>query len=127
MKPSHLISCILLSASILLTGCIFLMHPINSTFARHSNPIAGWKSCAVQNPDQFPPAIHDDYLAYRRKLESNIENIIISVAFYEDSTGQRAVSIELDYNGTTWTHVLIYDRNNKRIKTIKYVSGYYMC
>jgi hypothetical protein len=28
-------------------------------------------------------------------------------------------------NGTAWNHVLIYDKDNKRVKVIKYVGYHY--
>jgi hypothetical protein len=44
---------------------------------------------------------------------------------FEDDTGQHAVDIRIGINGSNWHHVLIYDKDNKRIKTIKYISGHY--
>ena len=33
--------------------------------------------------------------------------------------------IMIGVNNKVWRHVLIYDKNNMRIKTVKYVSGDY--
>jgi ligand-binding SRPBCC domain-containing protein len=49
----------------------------------------------------------------------------ISIDEYENSAGQHAVKIETPVNGVYWEHVLIYDQNNKRIKTLKYFGGRY--
>jgi len=42
-----------------------------------------------------------------------------------DGAGQHAVQIEVALNGKWWRHILVYDKNNKRIKTIKYSPGHY--
>lgn len=67
----------------------------------------------------------NDVHKYDKKLKPyNIE-------FFEDGTGQHAVTFE-SYSdagiigGTSWEYVLIYDKNNKRVKTIRYVTGYYV-
>src|SRR6266567_3226907 len=113
---------ILLAVSILLSGCTFLLHPINSTFARHSNPIAGWRFCWSQDPNKRDKAIRDDYQDYINKLPPKKRNYVGSVFFFEDGAGQQAVQIEIDLDGTRWEHVLIYDKNNKRVKEVKYVA-----
>jgi hypothetical protein len=46
--------------------------------------------------------------------------------FCEDGTGQHAVEISIPLNGKFWKHVLIYDKTNRRVKTVKYSSGRYM-
>ena len=45
----------------------------------------------------------------------------------EDGTGQHAVTIAVDLGGTEWSHVLTYDKNDKRVRVIKYISGHYRC
>jgi hypothetical protein len=126
MKPTRFTICILLAVSILSSGCTSLLHPINSTFARHSNPIAGWKSCWSQDPEKLAKAIRDDYQDYIQKLPQKVRNRIGPIQLFEDGTGKYAVTIAVDSKGTEWTHVLIYDRANKRVEVIKYVSGHYM-
>jgi len=75
----------------------------------------------------FAKAVVDDYQDYIHKLPPAEARVVdyYSISEYEDSTGQHAVKIETPINGVYREHVLIYDRNNKRIKVIKYVSGYY--
>ena len=51
---------------------------------------------------------------------------IVATDYLEDGTGQHAITIETGDNGTDWTYVLIYNRNDKRIEATKYVSGHYM-
>jgi len=70
-------------------------------------------------------AITGDYKAYVQTLSPEERKYLSTILFYEDGTGQHAVRITIGLNGTVWRHVLIYDRNDKRIKTIKYASGDY--
>ena len=93
-------------------------------FASHTNPIAGWKILFSRNYDNLNPAIKDDYNAYIKALPSDERNGVGPIQFFEDGTGQHAVSITMYVNGTDWCHVLIYDKDNKRIKIYKYISGH---
>lgn len=105
---------IFLSASICWTGC--------EMFASHTSPIADWKLDADHLPNQ---AIVKDYEDYFKKLPSGERNYAVLGQYFKDGTGQHAIVIEIALNGTDWAHVLIYDNNNKRVKTIKYVAGHY--
>jgi len=67
----------------------------------------------------------DDYQDYIQKLSFEERRSIGVIHFLEDGTGQHAVRFEIALNGTDWAHILIYDRENKRIKVIKYASGRY--
>ena len=42
--------------------------------------------------------------------------------YFENGTGEHAVNIQIfeGNKNASWQHVLIYDKDNKRIKTIKY-------
>jgi hypothetical protein len=70
-------------------------------------------------------AIMDDYQDYIQKLPKPDGSFVGSVDFFEDGTGQHAVQIYQGINGTWWIHDLIYDKDNKRIKSIKYKNGGY--
>jgi len=135
MKLTRFTFCILSVVLVLVSGCTFLLHPINSTFARHSNPIADWTFRALDDYSmprdrhhyQLDKAIIDDYqhfIADKKKFPYPPDKI---TGFFEDGKGQRAVQITIGLKGTHWVYALIYDRNDERIKVIKYVSGYYMC
>jgi hypothetical protein len=88
-----------------------------------SNPLAGWKVDLDHDPDQ---AIEKDYHDYIQKLPSEERKFAGGgIQFLEDGTGQHAILIPIGLNGTWWNHVLIYDKDDKRIKTIKYSSGGY--
>jgi hypothetical protein len=70
-------------------------------------------------------AITDDYKAYIKTLSPDEQKYAGPILFHENGSGQHAVQIRIGLNGTVWEHVLIYDKDNKRIKTIKYSSGGY--
>jgi hypothetical protein len=84
------------------------------------NPLASFHP-ASQNPNQI---IEKDYQDYIQTLSPE-ERQSPSVHFFEDGTGQHAVDIIIGMNGRWWRHILIYDKADKRIKTIKYKTGYY--
>jgi hypothetical protein len=92
--------------------------------ATHPDPLAGWHR-ASKNPDQ--PIVNDyqDYIQHLSPKEKN--NLGPSPAsYFEDGTGQHAIRIKIGINGKEWEHILIYDKDNKRIRVIKYVAGHYM-
>jgi len=71
------------------------------------------------------PAITRDYQDYIEKLPPEERRLVGSVEFFEDGTGRQAVKITIDWHGTWWRHVLIYDKDNNRIRVIKHKSGSY--
>jgi hypothetical protein len=90
------------------------------------DPLAGFHVAALFTPDSNK-AITDDYKDYIQTLSPEEKKYLgpSPVSFFEDGTGQHAVEIIIGINGRWWRHVLIYDKDNKRIKTIKYATGYY--
>jgi len=91
------------------------------------NPLAGFSACFSQDLNKLDKAISDDYNAYIQNLPARERNSAGPVWLFEDRTGQHAVRIEIALNGTDWAHVLFYDKENKRVKTIKFISGHYRC
>ena len=91
-------------------------------FYSHSNPVAGWRNA----PQQPSPAIDRDYHNFISKLSLTWRDSLGQQGYLEDDHGKHAVTLVVCTDGTYWTYVLIYDRNDKRIKIIKYVSGHYM-
>jgi hypothetical protein len=100
------------------------------------DPLAGWSKYIITDSGQPSPdpshlpdkAITDDYQAYIGTLPSDQAYIARSLSlqcFCEDGTGQHAIQITIQAYGEVWTHVLIYDKSDKRVKTIKYLSGRY--
>ena len=88
------------------------------------DPLAGFHVSSLGNLDSNK-AIKDDYKAYILTLSPEERKNAGLIFFYEDGTGQHAIEIQMGLNGTVWRHDLIYDKDNKRIKTIKYASGNY--
>jgi hypothetical protein len=85
------------------------------------NPLAGWK-VFFHEPDQ---TITNDYQDYIKKLPPEERKYAGMIQYFEDGTGQHAVKIRIPLNGTWWNHVLIYNKDNKRIETKVYSSGNY--
>jgi len=85
------------------------------------NPLAGWKPY-FHEPDQ---TITSDYRGYIQKLPTDERKYAGMIQYYEDGMGHIAVEIEVPLNGTWWYHVLIYDKDSRRIKTVRYSPGGY--
>lgn len=117
IKRFWLIVPILFTTLALVAGCAGLVH--------HSDPLAGWKPLFGREYEKLDEAIMDDYQDYIRKLPPDEKSKVGPIFLFEDGTGQHAVRITLGLNGTVWENVLIYDKDNRRIKTIKYASGNY--
>lgn len=105
----------LLTSLVWSTGCAGFVH--------HPDPLAGFH-VAHTTLDQ---SIVNDYQNYIQNLSpKEKQNLGPSpVSYFEDGTGQNAVVIIIGINGRWWRHILIYDKDNKRIRTIKYATGYY--
>jgi hypothetical protein len=87
------------------------------------DPLAGFHA-AFKILDQ---SIVNDYQNYIKNLSPEEKQNLgpYPASFFENGTGQHAVKITIGLNGTVWRHILIYDKDDKRIKTIKYASGGY--
>ena len=75
-----------------------------------------------QEPNQ---TITVDYTFYIQTLPPEERKYAGGIQYFEDGAGEIAIKIEIPLNGTWWQHILIYDQNSKRIKTVKYASGNY--
>jgi hypothetical protein len=91
---------------------------------RTPDPLAGWRFSSLNNLHSNK-AITDDYQDYIQKLPSKKRQFVGAVDFFEDGMGQHAVDIKMGVDGTWWEHVLIYDKENKRIKVVRYADGKY--
>ena len=116
MKIIQLTLCFLLAMFLCGFGC--------STSKPIPNPLAGFHRADEANMDKNK-VITDDYKDYIQKLSPEERKYLGTIFYFEDGTGQHAVKIEIGLNGTWREHVLIYDKDNKRIKTIKYSDGGY--
>jgi hypothetical protein len=115
MNVVRFTSCFLLAAFVWVAGCA----------TQSPDPVAGWKFCYSDNPIRSNKAVIDDYQDYIRNLPHHDRQFVGSINSLEDGTGQHAITIQEGINGTYWIHVLIYDKDNKRIKVIKYKDGGY--
>ena len=112
---------VLLAALVWAAGCVAPKH--------HPDPLYGWKRSWSQNPSKFDKAIVDDYQEYIQKLpqKERILAIESNISFFENSTGQHAVRISIPVEGLIgdiwWNHILVYDTNDRRIRTIKHKGG----
>ena len=89
------------------------------------DPLAGWKILSSRDSEKLSQSIKDDYPDYIKKLPARKRELVDIIWFFEDRTGQHAVKFDIPLNGVWFSHVLIYDKENKRIKVIKYRSGTY--
>jgi len=111
------LTCLLLVAAIFwITGCSAPKPP--------SDPLAGWREL-VKESDKPNQAITDDFHRYIQSLQAKERESATYVHYYEDGEGQHALRFEVPINGADWAHVLIYNKENKRIKAIKYFKGHY--
>jgi hypothetical protein len=97
----------------LIVGCAYKAPP---------DPLAGWQKVYSHDPD---PVIEKDYQDYIQKIPTKEKDFVIGVAYFEDGTGQHAINFAVGVNGRYTRHILIYDKENKRIKVIKYKTGWY--
>ena len=89
------------------------------------DPLVGFQRDFEFDPysnNKSDKAIYADVQDYMKQ-----EKIAGPVMAYKDGTGQHAINIHVGINGTSWEYVLFYDKNDKRIKVIKYADGHYAC
>ena len=108
-----------LTALVSTVGCV-------GWYGQRPDPLAGWTFCHSDNPVCSNKEIKEDYQKYISMLSQREQKYIGWIYFYEDSTDQHAVRITILLDGTYWNHILIYDKNNTRIRVIKYADGHYM-
>ena len=116
MSITRFTFCILLATSVFLSGC--------ELFSNHTNPILGWQVAFKSEPS---PAVEKDAQDYISKLPAEERKYAGTGFWLTDGKGQHALTIPVALNGTEWTHVLIYDQNDKRIRVVKYISAHYRC
>jgi len=88
------------------------------------DPLTGFHEAYLFNPEANKEVL-DDSQAYIQKLSPE-ERDGAGREYFIDDSGQHAVKITYTLNDRNWVHVLIYDKNNHRIKAVKYVSGHSM-
>lgn len=108
---------------LMLTAMLFLGFGCN-TSKPMPDPLAGFYLDGLYNPDSHQ-AITDDYKSYLQTLSLEERKYAGPILFYTDGTERHAVQIRIGLNGTSWEHILIYDKDDKRVKATKYISGRY--
>jgi hypothetical protein len=101
-------------------GSLLVAYICGGGCATRSDPLAGWRIDYHNQPD---PAIERDYHDYIQKLPANQNDFIGTVDFLRDDTGRHAIHIKVGANNRWWEHVLIYDKDNRRIQVLKYRNG----
>ena len=104
---------IVLGVFLLTVGCVTNSAPY---------PLAGWQ----KDYGKVGQSIVNDYQSYIQNLSPEEQLYMGGTNFFEDDTGRHAVRIEVDIDGKdAWYHILFYDKDNKRIKAVKYFKGRY--
>jgi len=93
--------------------------------------------CTTAKPDPLA-GFHADFETLNQSIVNDYQNYINNLSpeekkylgpfpasFFEDGNEQHAVKIRIGMDNIVWEHVLIYNKDNARIKTIKYVRGHY--
>jgi hypothetical protein len=85
------------------------------------NPLAGFHEIDRKELNSNK-VLSIDYKDYIQKLPPKQNGYIGTVFIYENETGQHAVCIEIfeGNKNASWQHVLFYDKEDKRIKAIRY-------
>jgi hypothetical protein len=97
-------------------GCITPPDPLPAS--------QGWRRLFAREYQKLDPAIAADYQKYIQELPLRERSQITehSIHFFGNASGQHAVSFDIGkpalFGEVFWTHALIYDTNNKRIKVI---------
>jgi hypothetical protein len=89
------------------------------------DPLAGWTMLLSHDYEKLDKSIVQDYQSYINQLPDGESKFIGPIQFFKDGTGNHAVKIEIALDGTDWAHILFYDKDNKRIKVIKFAIGRY--
>jgi|SRR6516162_9829643 hypothetical protein len=121
------ITSLFLVACVCVIGCSSVPPYPRGSASVGPNPVAGWAGCQSQDFGTLDKAIQDDYRDYVSSLTSNELMWMGPRGLSEDGSGQHAITIHVAWWGTDWAHVLVYDKDNKRIRTVRYVAGHYRC
>jgi hypothetical protein len=93
--------------------------------SKERNPLEGWTPARDLEKSRLNKLVQDDYRSYIQNLPQEEKNYVADIWIMKSNGGDLAVLITIPLNGTWWHHVLFYDKNYKRIKTVKYKAGDY--
>jgi hypothetical protein len=80
--------------------------------------LKGWKATSL-----LDKAVITDYNAYIESLPPAERERVADVRYFNDGAGQNAVAITVNGQDAPWTHVLVYDKQNKRLRVSKQAQG----
>jgi len=135
MIPTRALFSILMTVVLSTVGCV-------ST----TNPLAGWRSdgcsCYVDMNGScqayvqsipYSKAVSDDVLHFIARMPRHGDNYshgsgkesnwIFGILLFKDGASRHAVEIETVAEGLYLNYVLIYDKDNQRIKVLKFTDG----
>jgi hypothetical protein len=110
---------------ILLVLGLFAVYGCTTVSRSPLNPSEGWKFLRSQDPKNLNRKIANDFQQYLIELSPKEKLGLGTIHLFKDRIDQHAVTIEIDLQGTQWTHVLFYNLENNRTKVTKYISGRY--
>lgn len=117
MKSSHLRKILVLACMAwVLVGCTDKSKILSSE--------NGWKTCPAE---QLSKTISDDYRGFVNALPSDERALVdrANTFCYSNTNGKHAVRFEIPLHGNWTQHVVIYNKNDKRLKTFRYNRGRY--
>ena len=94
----------------------------------HINPLKDWTPVAMLADASIPATIRQDAMTYIQQLPKSARNsaqMESNLEYWEDGAGQRAVVLNSSCDGQRWQYALIYNRNNQRVKVLRYSVGGY--
>jgi hypothetical protein len=80
--------------------------------------LKGWKA----TQDLPADTVVTDYNEYIEKLPKAERPGVADVKYYVDDTGRNAVAVLVNVGDTQWTHLIVYDKQNKRTGVTKFVG-----
>jgi hypothetical protein len=83
------------------------------------NGLKGWK----ETQDLPADAVVADYNEYIEKLPKAERPGVSNVKYYVDDMERNAVAVLVYVGNTQWTHLVVYDKQNKRAGVTKFVAG----
>ncbi len=128
MKAHSKLKCVL-AFSLGLSGCAAFGHAVLVHKAIAANAAASALDSSSDDAGltrlDSNKAVTDNYKDYIQKLPPEERKYAGPIEYFQHGTGQHAVRITIGLKGTVWRHILIYDKDDKRVKAIKYASGNY--